>query len=236
MAEPEPPGPFYESRWFKGAAAVVALLVSLAALSLPLRGAIDDLFSASDLPRVETEIVFDRGSNMNAPFGDSDMTKLAWAKQDVARTAIPYEQEGLALRTFGGGCATPGNLLVDFGANHGDDVTNEVDRFHQGPSQSDSDLSTAVKSAIDDFTELPSDTTKQVIVYVGTLNQCGQTSQQSAMDIRSFMLDKGVKPQFRFIGVDLSPTEQQQLKDFRSVLPGLSVIPSGGATGQEGQS
>ena len=42
--------PFYDSPWFKG----VAALVALAALSVPLRGVVDDLFSSS-LPRIETE-------------------------------------------------------------------------------------------------------------------------------------------------------------------------------------
>ena len=232
MADPESGGTFYESRWFKGTAAVVALLVSLAALSVPLRGAIDDLFSSSSLPRIETEIVFDHGINMSGPFGDSGMTKLQWAKQDVARGAIPYAESGLALRTFGDGCSTPGNLVVDFGANHGDDVTKQVNNLE--PSQRDSDLTTAVEAAIDHFTNLPSDTVKQVVVYVGTLDQCGQTGEQSAKDIRDFMQEKGVKPQFKFIGVDLSSTEQQQLQAFRSVLPSLSVASPSGASGAQG--
>jgi hypothetical protein len=42
--------PFYDSPWFKG----VAALVALAALSVPLRGVVNDLFSSS-LPRIETE-------------------------------------------------------------------------------------------------------------------------------------------------------------------------------------
>ena len=111
-------------------------------------------------------------------------------------------------------------------------MTKAVENLPQG--QGDSDLSTAVNKAIDDFTNLPSDTVKQVIVYVGTLDQCGMTDQpakESAEAIRSFMQDKGVNAQFKFIPVGLSSTERQQLQEFRSVLPSLQALPPSGASG-----
>ena len=175
---------------------------------------------------------------MNATVENTDMSKLDWAKQSLARELIPYASEGLALRILGGGCGQPGSLAVPFGANHGDDVTKAVENLPQG--QGDSDLSTAVNKAIDDFTNLPSDTVKQVIVYVGTLDQCGMTDQpakESAEAIRSFMQDKGVKAQFKFIPVGLSSTERQQLQEFRSVLPSLqAVVPPSGPSGPDGAS
>jgi hypothetical protein len=235
MADDESHSPFYENRWFKGTAASVALLVSVAALVGPLRSVIDDLFS-SDLPRVDTEIVFDTGSTMNSSFGGSEQSKLDWAKQRLARDVIPYRNEGLALRTFGGPCGQPGNLAVPFGADHGDDVTKAVNNVRQG--EGDSDLSVAVQSAIDDFTGLPSDTVKQVIVYVGAVNQCGLTSrpaEESAKAIKQFMQNKGVKPHFKFIGVDLSSQEQAQLQSFKSVLPGLEVVGPSGTSGTQGK-
>src|ERR671932_420959 len=114
MADDRPGGAFYERRWFKGTAAVVALVVSTAALVGVLSGVIGDVFS-SHLPRVETEIVFDTGETMNATYQGS--TKLDFAQSDLAHYVVPFSQEGIALRTFGGSCGEKGNLAVDFGAN-----------------------------------------------------------------------------------------------------------------------
>jgi hypothetical protein len=98
------PPRFYDSPWFKGTAAVVALLVGVVALIGPLRGLIGDIFAGSGLPRIEYMIVFDHGEAMNEEINSQGDTKLSQAKREAIRVVSPIVSDGLALRTFGGTC------------------------------------------------------------------------------------------------------------------------------------
>jgi len=235
MAESQPGGPFYERRWFHGTAAVVALVGAVVAVVGPLRGAISDLFSSSP-PRIETEVVFDGGAAMNAKYRSSGETKLDFARRDLARYVVPFTNEGLALRVFGGTCGQKGSLVVGFGAGHGDDVTKAVDRLRQG--QGSSDLFTAVGAAVDDFTCVPSDTVKRVIVYVGAIDNCASTTNpalDNAREIRDFMKGKGIRASFKFFDVGLSHHDRAELHSFESALPSVQVVgPPSGASGPQG--
>jgi hypothetical protein len=191
---------------------VVALAVSVAALVGPIRGAISDLFS-SETPRIDTEIVFDTSTAMDVPFGPSGKTKLDAAKDAVADYARPFTNQGLAFRTFGG-CDQNGQLLVDFGANHSDDVAAKAAALQPG---GEPDLGDAVRAAIDDFAKLPSDTTKRVVVFTGGVNQCGGAAA-SARDIKSFLDGSGVSAEFRLVGVSVSPQDKAQLEDLKKAL------------------
>jgi hypothetical protein len=212
MVDGESRAPFYESRWFKGSAAVVALAVSVAALVGPLGGLIGDLFS-SEHPRINTEIVMDSSAAMEDRLGPSPITKLDGAKGAIADYARPFADQGLALRAFGG-CDQTGQLLVDFGSNHGDDVAEAAARqqAHGG-----ADLGDAVRAAIDDFTDLPSDTTKRVVVFAGAVDQCGGASA-TARDISDFLNGTGVSAEFRLVGVDVSARDKAQLETLKRAL------------------
>ena len=83
------PSHFYDSPWFKGIGAVVAVLVGVVALVGPLRGLIGDIFAGSGLPGVEYEIVFDHGSGMNTEVNAQGETKLTQAKREVTRVVSP---------------------------------------------------------------------------------------------------------------------------------------------------
>jgi hypothetical protein len=245
VADADSGGAFYESRWFKGTAAVVALAGAVAALVGPVRGAISDLFS-SETPRVNTEIVFDSSAAMKAPFGEAG-TKLDAAKHAVADYARPFTNQGLAFRSFGG-CGQNGKLAVDFGADHGDDVAQAA--AAQQP-QGGSDLNDAVRAAIDDLTALPGDVGKHVVVFTGAVDQCGG-AVASARDINDFLQGSGVSADFRLIGVSLSDQDKAQLEVLKNALgkaaethyaytPGelqqyvKQITPGTGATGASGQ-
>jgi hypothetical protein len=217
---------FYDSPWFKGSAAVVALLVGVAALAGPLRSVVDDLFSGAPLPRNETEIVFDHGADMNTKIGQ-DATKLTKAKSELKRVVSPITEDGLALRTFGGKCNTaPQEPVVPFGANHNDDVIDHVNQLGEGSGKSN--LYGAVTAAVQDFNDLPSDTVKNVYVYVGGIDTCGAaTATATADDIKHILADRDIKTSFKFFTFDLSSEDQTALDAFKSVLPNTETVPIG---------
>jgi hypothetical protein len=222
------PPQFYDSPWFKGVAALVALLVGVVALVGPLRGVIGDIFSGSGLPRVEYEIVFDHGSGMNMQINAQGETKLSQAKREVTSVVNPITSDGLALRTFGGDCNETASvpLRVPFGANHNDDVINEIKQLPPGAGTSN--LYGAVTAAVQDFNDLPSDTTKNVFVYVGAIDNCGTSAASTATNIKNFLAQRDINTAFKFFTYDLSQQDQSDLQSFKQILPhDVEVVPTG---------
>ncbi len=107
--------PLYERCWFRGAAAVVALLAAVAALvGVPkLWDVVAGIFNP-DLPRNNTEIVLDASSGMSDPF-EAAPTKLAAAKRAVGDSVAPFTNQGLALRRIGGECTRAGSNSLTSG-------------------------------------------------------------------------------------------------------------------------
>ena len=226
MNDDEPGSHFYDSPWFKGIGAVVALLVGVAALIGPLRGLVGELFAPSSLPLVEYEIVFDRGENMNEIVSEN-MTKLDKAKQQLKGMVSPITSDGLALRTFDGKCIQTQHALdVGFGANHNDDVINRVNQLHRGSGSSN--LYGAVTAAVQDFNDLPSDTIKHVFVFVGAIDPCGaSTAEGAAQNIKSILEQRDIKTTFKFFTFNLSSQEESDLEAFKRVLPQTQTVPIG---------
>ena len=227
------PSHFYDSPWFKGIGAVVAVLVGVVALVGPLRGLIGDIFAGSGLPGVEYEIVFDHGSGMNTEVNAQGETKLTQAKREVTRVVSPITSDGLALRTFGGDCNETSSVppRVPFGANHNDDVINEIKQLPPGNGKSN--LYGAVSAAVQDFNDLPPDTVKNVFVYVGAIDSCGASASSTATDIKNFLAQRDINAAFKFFTFDLSQQDQSELQSFRRILPKVEVVPTG-PSGAEG--
>jgi hypothetical protein len=228
------PPRFYDSPWFKGTAAVVALLVGVVALIGPLRGLIGDIFAGSGLPRIEYMIVFDHGEAMNEEINSQGDTKLSQAKREAIRVVSPIVSDGLALRTFGGTCnaTSSGPPRVPFGANHNDDVVNVIKQLPPGLGKSN--LYGAVTAAVQDFNDLPPDTVKNVFVYVGGIDTCGGSASSTATNIKNFLAQRDINAAFKFFTFNLSAQDQAELQSFKRVLPSAVEFVPTGTSGAEG--
>lgn len=217
---------FYDSPWFRGIAAVVALLVGVLALIGPLRGLVGDLFAPSSLPLNEYEVVFDSGEGMNQLVAENT-TKLDKAKQQLRATIGGLATDGLALRTFDGKCKQSQKPLdVGFGANHNDDVINKINQLDEGSGGSN--LYAAVLASVQDFNDLPSDTIKHVFVYVGAIDSCGElTAESAANNIKSILQGRDIQTSFKFFTFNLSSQEEADLAAFKKVLPQTETVPIG---------
>lgn len=205
MAESKDGRPFYERRWFQGTVAVVGLVGAVGALTGgPLWDSIADLFS-EDLPSSNTEIVLDASAGMTAPFDGE--TKLAAAANAIGAYVIPRQSEGFALRRFGGGCDEAGELLVDFGEDHGDDVRAAAAKQQ---ATGESNLANAVIAAIDDFSDADRfpdpEAPKRVLIFAGTADQC--IGDAAADAIGREVARRAIDIEFQLIG--MRPTEQER--------------------------
>ena len=214
-----PRPPYYQRPWFQGTAAVVALLTAVwAFVGAPkLWDTFADLFS-SELPRVNAEIVFDASVGMNARFGaGSHQKKIEAAADAVGIYGLPLSNEGLALRRVGGRCRHPGPQLVDFGANHGDDVANVAAEQRAGGK---SNLAATVIAAIDDFADFPPKAPKQLVIFAGTADDC----QTGAIRVIHDRIEEShINADFQLIGVKLSQADQEYLRQLQQALGGKNV-------------
>ena len=222
-SEPAKP-PFYQRPWYQGIGAVVALLTAVWALVGAPKpwDAIGDIFS-SELPANNAEIVFDASEEMNRPFDQpgTNLSKLEAASDAVRTYGSPISNEGLALRRVGDSCSEPGPRLVDFGADHGDDV---ADVAAEQRARGESNLAATVIAAIDDFADsdrFPDpDAQKQVVIFAGTTDEC-QT--QANRRIREKLEEADIEADFELIGVRLSPADQAELRRLKMALGGKNV-------------
>jgi hypothetical protein len=214
--------PFYQRRWFQGTGAVVALLTAIWALVGAPKpwNAIGDLFS-SELPRVNAEIVFDASDSMHDPFGfggGKHVSKLDAAANAVSLYGASLSNEGLALRRVGGQCPGPGPRLVDFGANHGDDVGHVA---REQRASGTSNLAATVVAAIDDFADsdrFPDPhAPKQLLIFAGTPDECQTGGYRT---IRDAIEKTGVRGDFELIGLRFSQADQKQLRQLQAALAG----------------
>jgi|SRR5215207_777832 len=221
---PEKP-PFYQQRWFQGTGAVVALLTAIWALvgaPKPWK-AVGDLFS-SDLPRINAEIVFDASDRMNAPFGfggGRHVSKLEAAADAVNVYGASLSNTGLALRRVGGPCSGPGPRLVEFGANHGDDVG---DVAAEQRASGRSNLAATIIAAIDDFADsdrFPDPhAPKQLVIFAGTPDECQTEANRT---IRERIEETDVRADFELIGLRFSAADREKLRQLKAALGGKNV-------------
>lgn len=215
MAGEEKP-PFYEQRWFQGSAAVVGLLGAIWAFS----GAPKPWDAATDLTATEvafanTQIILDASEGMTEPFGEG--TKLDAAMKAIREYVIPLRQEGLSLRRTGRSCEEGGELLVDFGKDHSDDV---VEAAAEQRAEGESSLAYAVIEAISEFTasdrfQGPAATRQVVIIAGGADDEC---LDNAPAEIRRKLDSSGIDATFKMVALKPSEDRREQLRSFTQAL------------------
>ncbi len=215
MVDPQKNPPFYEHRWFQGAVAVIGLATAIWALvgaPKPWQVAAD--LSATKLPLSDTELVLDASSAMGKSFGHK--SKLDAAADAIGQYVVPLSHEGLALRRAGGECDEAGELLVDFGSGHSDDVQEAA--AEQQPEGS-SNMSYAVRAAIDDFTAEgfrngPS-AEKRILIFTGGEDECAEYATD---EIRDALQQSGIETVFRLVALGATKREEKRLEAFKKAL------------------
>jgi hypothetical protein len=206
---------FYEKPWFRATAAVVGMVATLATLVGIFWGPISDLFS-SELPASNTEIVLDASEEMADEFDEGD-SKLEAAAAGIGEFVAPRANEGFALRRFGGDCGEAGDLVVDFGADNGDDVRDAA--AEQEPSGA-SNLGNAVIAALDDFNDQDKfpdqDAPRRVLIFAGTADQC--LGDDAADVIRREVGRSAVDLEFQLVGMKVSDAARAGLKSITNEL------------------
>jgi hypothetical protein len=176
---------------------------------------------------------------MAKPFGDG--TKLEAATDAIAKFAASSSSSGLALRQTGGGCYDDGDVLVGFGAEHGDDVREVAAGVHAGGV---SNVINTVRGAIDEFTSErfrnPS-STRRVVVFMGGEDNCVEAAGNEISDALDGL---GVDTTFRMYALGLSDREMKSMSHFKAevadyakveVLPVASKEDLEKAVGQEAE-
>jgi hypothetical protein len=215
MADSQKTPPFYEQRWFQGAVALIGLATTIWALvgaPKPWQVAAD--LSATKLPLSDTELVLDASSAMGESFGHR--SKLDAAADAIGQYVVPLSHEGLALRRAGGECDEAGELLVDFGSGHSDDVQEAA--AEQQPEGS-SNMSYAVRAAIDDFTAEgfrngPS-AEKRILIFTGGEDECAEYATD---EIRDALQQSGIETVFRLVALGATKKEEHRLEAFKRAL------------------
>lgn len=221
MESVTPKSPFYESRWFKGTAAVVGLLTAVFAFGgIPKPNQLlHDLTAEAKLPLTNTEIVLDKSSEMRKPFGGG--TKLDAAAGAVARFAADTVDSGLALRATGGGCFGEGVVMVGPGAGHGDEVREAVAGVEP---RGRSNVIGTVLRAIDEFSQERfhrTGSTQRIVVFTGGQDECAEAAGQ---EVRDQLEGSGVKTTFRMYALGLSKRERAYMIRFRAALAGKAKV------------
>jgi hypothetical protein len=218
MADVQGSAPFYERRWFKGAAAAVALAAAVLALvgaPKPWR-VVADIFSGGSVALSNTEIVLDTSSAMAGEF-ESGETKFDAAVRAIGQSG-ERDDEGLALRRTSIGCEDEGELLVDFGTGHRDEVLSKAGEQHP---DGESNIVSAVIEALGDFRtdqqlqEGPA-STRRVLVFTTGRDEC--FSGNAARKIEAELEQAQISASFTLIALKASEAELEWLKALEDAL------------------
>lgn len=208
--------PFYEQRWFQGTVAVVGLAGAIWAFSgAPKPWDVAADLTATEVARANTQIILDASAGMAEPFGKG--TKLDAATQAIREYVVPLHEEGLALRRTGRTCEEGGELLVDFGKDHSDDVAEEA---AEQRAEGESSLAYAVIEAISEFTtserfEGPASTRQVVIIAGAAEDEC---LENAPAEIRRKLESSGIDATFKMVALRASEKTRERLRSFTAAL------------------
>ncbi|HET6997793.1 MAG TPA: hypothetical protein VFI03_04315 [Solirubrobacterales bacterium] len=208
--------PFYEQRWFQGTVAVVGLAGALWAFSgAPKPWDVAADISATEFARANTQIILDASAGMAEPFGEG--TKLEAATEAIRDYVVPLQEEGLALRRTGRSCDEGGELLVDFGKDHSDDVAEEAAAQR---AEGESSLAYAVIEAISEFTASENfqgpASTRQVVIIAGAAED--ECLDNAPAEIRRRLDSSGIDATFKMVALKPSQGTREQLASFTEAL------------------
>lgn len=215
---PDEPLPFFESRTFKGMVALVGLAAAVWGLTgAPKPWQVASDLAATEKPLSNTAIVVDASAAMGERFGPDGSSKLDAAVKAVREYVVPFDSEGIALRRAGGTCEDSGEVMVDFGAHHADDVSEAVGELEPAGK---SNLGYAVMAAIDEFNASGRFTgppaSKRVVVFTGGADQC--LGEDAAAQIDRELDRTGIDAVFTLVALKVSKHEKKRLKAFSKAL------------------
>jgi hypothetical protein len=198
---------------------VIALLTAIwAFVGAPRPWQVASEISASTVTLSNTEIILDASAKTAAPFGGE--TKLQASQGAIAQFVLPLSNEGIALRRAGGGCDEAGELVVDFGADHGDEVREEA--MSQRP-EGKSNIANAVRAAIDEFKDSDfkaPNTTERIFILMNGEDECGG----DAKEIRDALDGSDVDADFTVVALGPSRAERKRLMSFKRVLASYADV------------
>ncbi len=215
MVDAQQKPPFYEQRWFKGTAAVIAVVAALTALiGIPnLWDVASKELAADELALVNTEIVLDASAAMAEPFGKG--TKLDAAVRAIETYVAPLTNDGLALRRAGGSCSDAGDLLVNFSPGNAEEVSEESAELEPAGS---SNVIAATRAAVSDFGHprfRGEAATKRILIFMGGEDEC---AEDAVSEIRDDLHGTGIAAVFRLIPLKVSGQEMRGLREFKQSL------------------
>ncbi len=213
MADPDRKPTFYERRWFQGAAALVALVAGVWALTSKVLDTASSLSAEEAAALVNTEVVLDASAAMAEPFGDG--TKLDAAVKAIETYVMPLENDALALRRAGGSCVEVKEQLVDFEKGNGDELVEKTAEQEPGGR---SNMVSTVRAAISDFNEAqfhgPA-ATRRILIFMGGEDEC---AEDAANEIRDDLAGAGIDAVFRVVALKVSSEEMKGLEGFKQAL------------------
>jgi von Willebrand factor type A domain len=217
MPDGERNPPFYESRTFKGAAAVVTLATAVLALIGPLNGVVGALFPSGEKPVSWVEVVLDTSAAMEASFGGK--SKLEAANGAIAKAVKELDNEGVGLRRSATSCDAKSEQLVDLAAGHNDEV---IDEAQSQQPKGDASIVDAIVGGLEEFRREPMASgnpgSRRLLVFTAGVNECshGDLAAEIAEELEGADVSKASKVEVFALGA--SSEEERRLEEFKSAL------------------
>ena len=217
-----------KKKWYRNTMAVITAIGAVIGIGISLKS-----FFSGPKPVLEnTEIVLDRSEAMNADFEGA--TKLQ-AAIDATKLVLGTvsEKDNLALREFGGDCNGDNTQLrVKFNINNVQRARKALSAFQPGGQTS---LAHAVIEAIGDFNdpERFKGVGKRIVVIVGSAEGClgaGVGAMEAATAAIHDRLERSkrsgseIQMDFRFVGIGLTPEQQENVSEISTAAQGRAVF------------
>ncbi|MEN8132339.1 MAG: VWA domain-containing protein [Pseudomonadota bacterium] len=170
------------------------------------------------------EIVLDQSEAMEGPFEQT--TRIKAARQALTKILEKQvaDRDNLAFRWFGGACGGDNTERVfDFQQNSSRSI---LDKLPNLKTAGKTTLVEAINQAASDFhpPERFANVNKYVIIITGGIDPC-YSRDESLTLIRQRLTSLQIRPEFRFIGLDIPPDKQQQLKRLAEATKGdISLV------------
>lgn len=194
----------------------MALFAFVAALSALIGGAHSLLTrKPPEVVHDNTELIVDRSQRMGDSWEGTTRLRVA---ESAARSVVGTiaDGENLALRQFGGPCqASNTRLIVPFAQGNAERVRSQLDKLKPA---GDAPLNRALNEAIGDFGDQKrfEGANKRILVITGSDDTCQAPELREAIREKLAAAASGsykIRLDFRFVGIGLTPEQQQNLKE-----------------------
>jgi len=169
------------------------------------------------------EIILDISEPMNKPF---DQTTRIDAAQKALQEILKFQvadRDNLAFRQFGGSCNDERNteLVLDFGLNNTSRLLASMKNVRIGGKTT---LFEAVSAAVDNFNDPKrfEGVSKRVLILTSGIDPCFR--RKSSDMIRKMLENRKIRPDFRFIGMNIDPEDRLEFKNIAKATNGHAVV------------